>query len=86
MNFSESIIQEIKEAQSEDDVVKAIDNSFSKLAGMNPRQVGTYHILNMIVTLQVTLAETLSDNARANVKLAIKIFREYQRLTPGRII
>jgi len=86
VNFCNSVIQEIRLAQNEQEVVKTIDDSFSQLEAMSPNGPGSNYILNMIINLQVTLAETLSDEARQNVKTALKIFRQYQKLTPGKII
>lgn len=81
--FSEAVIQQIKAAATEDHVLKIIDASLVHFRTARSAHSESRYIMNMIVSLQVTRLEQLAPAERSNIKLAIEIFRRYQRTNPG---
>jgi len=84
--FCNQIISDIKVADSEQDLIRIIGNSFRQLRNERKTFNEEVYILNMIVTLRSTRALSLesdSPDTLNNILLAINIFREFQKAGPA---
>lgn len=83
--FCNDIVEEIKSAESEKDLIKVITNSITKLRKVRNSFNETGYVMNMIVTLRAVHPENLPAHTLDNIKLAIAIFRQFQREHPDRV-
>jgi hypothetical protein len=83
--FCTEIVDEIKRAESEKDLIDVITNSMTKLRRVRNSFNEAGFMMNMIVTLRTVQPEHVSARALNNVKLAIAIFRQFQKDNPGNV-
>jgi len=84
--FCNQIIDDIKVANSEQDLIRIIGNSLRQVRNERNSFNEEVYILNMIVTLRSTRALSLerdSPDTLNNILLAINIFREFQKAGPA---
>ena len=84
--FCSEIVAEIKAAQNEAELIKVIGNSMSELRHKQNSFNESGYIMNMIASLRATYP--IGDHSTEiieNIKLAIAIFREFQRERKERI-
>ena len=84
--FCNQIIDDIKVANSEQDLIRIIGNSLRQLRNERSSFNEQAYILNMIVTLRSTRALSLksdSPDSLNNILIAINIFREFQKAGPA---
>lgn len=84
--FCNQIIDDIKVADSEQDLIRIIGNSLRQLRNERNSFNEEIYILNMIVTLRSTRAmspESDSPDTLNNILLAINIFRQFQKAGPA---
>ena len=83
--FCSEIVAEIKAAKNETELIKVISHSMSQLRIDRNSYNETGYIMNMIVSLRTMEASGLSSETQNNLKLAIAIFREFQKENRERI-
>ena len=75
--FCGEIIIEIKAAKSEAELIRVIGNSISQFRKGRTNESG--YTMNMIVALRAMNPDGLSEQTLSNIKLAIGIFRQFQK-------
>jgi hypothetical protein len=83
--FCREIVGEIKAARSETELIKVISHSMSQLRIDRNSYNETGYVMNMLVSLRAMDASGLSTETQNNLKLAIAIFREFQKENRERI-
>ncbi|MCD9017670.1 hypothetical protein [Parachryseolinea silvisoli] len=83
--FCSEIVAEIREAQSEAELIKVIGHSISQLRKDRKSYNESGYIMNMIVSLRSTKPGEVTTETLDNVKLAIAIFRQFQKESRERI-
>jgi len=78
-DFCNEIIDQIRTAPNEKDLIQVINNSMWLLRTKSNSFNEAGYVMNMIVSLRTVLAETSSSQDDDNSKLAIAIFRQLQR-------
>lgn len=77
--FCNEIIEEIKNSQSEEELIKVIGSSLTRHRKGRYSFNESRFVLNMIVTLQSINPDKVSPHAGTLIKLAIAIFGKFQR-------
>lgn len=83
--FCNEIVAEIKAAKNETELIKVISHSMSQLRIDRNSYNETDYIMNMVVSLGTMEASSLPSEIQNNLKLAIAIFREFQKENRERI-
>ena len=78
----EEVIEEIKSAGNESELMSAIDDFLSRVRERNNLYSEAGNILNMIISLRVAAAENLSEQALKNVRVALEVLRQYREQSP----
>ncbi len=78
-DFSSEVIASIKSASDEVELIQIIRNSMSQLRKQRKSFDESRYLLHMIVCLGAMEKNELSPAAASNVKLAMAIFRQFQR-------
>lgn len=85
-SFCKEVITEIKSATNEKELIQVIGNSISQFRKKRNSYNEAAYIMNMIVSLRAAVpAETLATEKLHNIKLAIAIFKQFQKERPERI-
>jgi len=84
-DFCNEIIEQIKVAPDEKDLIQVINNSMWLLRTERNSFNEAGYVMNMIVSLRAVLAEAPTMRVNNNTKLAIAIFRQLQRERQGHI-
>lgn len=77
--FCNEIIAGIKSAKSETELINVIGNSMSQLKKERKSYNEATYFMIMVASLRATDSEGLSAGARRNARLAISIFRLFQK-------
>lgn len=85
-DFSIEVLSYIKSAQDEEELIRVISNSMSQLRKSRKLFDESRYLLHMIVCLSAAEKKELSPPASSNIKLAIAIFKQFQKLSRERII
>ena len=78
-DFSSEVIANTKSASDEVELIRVISNSMSQLRKQRKSFDESSYLLHMIVCLRAMEKNELSPAAASNVKLAMAIFRQFQR-------
>jgi hypothetical protein len=78
-DFSIEVIANIKSANDEAELIRVISNSMSQLRKQRKSFDESRYLLHMIVCLRATEKNELSSTAASNIKLAMAIFRQFQK-------
>ena len=78
----EEVIEEIKSAGNESELMSAIDHFLSRVRERNNLYSEAGNILNMIISLRVAAVENLSEQALKNVRVALEVLRQYREQSP----
>lgn len=77
--FCSEVTGEIKAAKGELDVIKVIGNSMYRLRKERTSFNESMYLMNIILNLTTIHPNEVSDATLDNVKLAIAIFRKFQK-------
>lgn len=83
--FCESVIREIKSADTEVELAAIIHSSVNRFRTTRNANNEAIHIMNMIVSLQALKMENLDRDTMTTINMAVKIFRQYQKKCPERL-
>ena len=78
-DFSNEVIANIKSANDEEELIRVISNSMSQLRKQRKPFDESRYLLHLIVCLRATDTNELSPAAANNIKLAMAIFRQFQK-------
>ena len=78
-DFSKEVITNIKAASDEVELVRVVRNSMSELRQLRKPFDESRYLLHLIVCLRATDPNDLSPAAANNIKLAMAIFRQFQK-------
>lgn len=84
--FCEGIVEEIISASTETELKEVVSGSLSRFRTTKNSYNENSYITNMIVTLRATKREDRPEEAIRNIKIALEIFRQYQKQSPGLIL
>jgi hypothetical protein len=84
-DFSIEVLSYIKRANDEDELIRVISNSMSQLRKKRRSFDESRYLLHMIVCLSTAEKKELSPTASGNIKLAIAIFKQFQKMSRGGI-
>jgi hypothetical protein len=80
--FCREIVSEIRTAQNEKDLIWVIGNSLSLLRRERKSYNEEGYIMNMIASLRATDISDTSSGSNDNIRLAIRIFKQFQEKSP----
>jgi hypothetical protein len=78
-DFSNEVISDIKGASDEVELVRVVRNSMSQLRKLPKPFDESRYLLHLIICLRATDTNDLSPAAADNIKLAMAIFRQFQK-------
>lgn len=81
-DFSSEVIANIRSARDEEELIRVISNSMSQLRKQRKSFDESRYLLHMIVCLRATDKTELSPAAASNIRLAMAIFRQFQKANP----
>jgi len=84
-NYCKEVIDEIKTAKSESELIRVISSSMTQLRKDKKSYNEAGYIMNMLASLRTKDTRDPSMETRDNVQLAIAIFRQLQKENPGRV-
>jgi hypothetical protein len=76
--FCREIVSEIRTAKNEKDLIWVIGNSLSLLRRERKSYNEEGYIMNMIASLRATDTSDTSSESNDNIRLAIRIFKQFQ--------
>ena len=80
-DFSIEVIANIKSASDEAELTRVIGHSMSQLRKQRKSFDESRYLLHMIVCLRAMEKNELTPTASSNIKLAMAIFRQFQKTT-----
>lgn len=78
-DFSHEVIANIKSANDEEELIRVIGNSMSQLRKQRKSADESRYLLHMIVCLRAMETKELPLAAADNIKLAMAIFKQFQK-------
>lgn len=76
--FCDEVIREIKSASTQTELKEVINNSLSRLQGLNNSYSVASYIVRIIVMLRVARTEKPVEVELRNINIAIETFKQYQ--------
>jgi hypothetical protein len=80
--FCREIVSEIRTAKNEKDLIWVIGNSLSLLRRERKSYNEEGYIMNMIASLRATDISDTAARSNDNIRLAIRIFKQFQEKSP----